>query len=58
MWIIYLDKEKRYSYDKVLLSFLKGEEFIEMKLKEPKNMFFMGLSSIHLQCPQLFSCTV
>lgn len=58
MWIIYLDKEKCYSYEKVLLSCLKGEEIMEMKEKEPKIIFFVGLSLIHLQCPQLSSCTV
>lgn len=58
MWIIYLDKEKCYSHEKDLLSCLKGEEITEMKEKEQNIIFFMELSSICLQCPQLSSGTV
>lgn len=58
MWIIHLDKAKCYSPEKDLLSCLKGEEITEMKEKEQKIIFFTGLSSNHLQCPQLSSCTV
>lgn len=57
-WVIYLNKEKCYSREKDILSCLKWEEIVGMRGKEQKIIFFMGLSSIHLQCPRLSSCTI